>query len=285
MIIIILLIIAIILVLFISFKIKKLKLDCVSLITGGVKTGKTTLSVHLAIKKYKKNHRIWWFKHYILMNKSVEEPLLYSNIPLTCEYVPVTQEMLERKERINYKSVMYLCETSLIADSMSYKDEELNERLTLFIKLFGHETHGGSLFLDTQAVADNHYAVKRCISRNLYIYHLTKWIPFFLVFKVRELYYSEDNSTINVVDSDLEDSMKLVIFTKRVWKKFDCYAYSSFTDNLNSNTNLEKDDKKRNLKVNNLVSFKKYKTLKLEDMKGSENKNDKSKEKNKLESN
>lgn len=247
---------------FLAFKVKRLKLDCVSLITGGVKTGKTTLSVHLAIKKYKKNHRKWWIKH--LFKRNIEEPLLYSNIPLTCEYVPVTQAMLERTERINYKSVMYLCETSLIADSMSFKDDLLNERLSLFIKLYGHETHGGSLFLDTQAVSDNHYAVKRCISRNLYIYHLTKWIPFFLVFRVRELYYSEDNSTINVVSEDLEDSMKLVICSKRVWKKFDCYAYSVFTDNCPVNTDLELENKKRDLKVNNLVTFKKYKTLKLE---------------------
>lgn len=251
------------LVWFVAFKVKRLKLDCVSLITGGVKTGKTTLSVHLAIKKWKSNHRKWWLKRYLLNRKNEEEPLLYSNIPLTIEYVPVTQEMLERKQRLNYKSVMYLCETSLIADSMSFKDELLNERLSLFIKLYGHETRGGSLFLDTQAVSDNHYAVKRCISRNLYIYHLTKWIPFFLVFKVRELYYSEDNSTINVVEEDLEDSMKLVICSKRVWKKFDCYAYSVFTDDCPRDCEIEPYNPQRNLKVNGLVTFKKYKTLKI----------------------
>lgn len=274
---IIIILIAIWLIFFLSTRIKKIKLDCVSLITGGVKTGKTSLSVHLAIKKYKSNHRKWWFKKYILMNRNVEEPLLYSNIPLTCEYVAVTQDMLERKVRLNYKSVMYLCETSLIADSMSFKDEEVNERLTLFIKLFGHETHGGSLFLDTQAVCDNHYAIKRCISRNLYIYHLIKWIPFLLVFKVRELYYSEDNSTINTVDTDIEDSMKLVICTKGVWKKFDCYAYSVFTDHCPNECEIINENKKRNLKVNQLVTFKTYKTLQLEnnEKKGVEKNNEK----------
>lgn len=266
---------------FLIFKVKRLKLDCVSLITGGVKTGKTTLSVHLAIKKYKSNRRKWLFRKMFLFKRNEEEPLLYSNIPLTCEYVPVTQEMIERKERINYKSVMYLCETSLIADSMSFKDDLLNERLSLFIKLYGHETHGGSLFLDTQAVSDNHYAVKRCISRNLYIYHLIKWIPFFLVFKVRELYYSEDNSTINVIEEDLEDSMKIVICSKRVWKKFDCYAYSVFTDDCPVNTAIELENKKRDLKVNNLVTFKKYKTLKLKE-KGKEEENGKNEKKIKL---
>lgn len=261
--IIILIIATVFLVWFLAFKIKKLKLDCVTLVTGGVKTGKTTLSVLLAIKKYKKNHRKWWFKRYILMRRNEEEPLLYSNIPLTCEYVPVTQEMIERKVRLNYKSVMYLCETSLIADSMSFKDDLLNERMSLFIKLFGHETRGGSLFLDTQAVGDNHYAVKRCISRNLYIYHLTKWIPFFLVFKVRELYYSEDNSTINVISEDLEESMKTIICRKKVWKKFDCYAYSIFTDSCPTENNIEEEDHGRDLKVRELVTFKKYKTIKV----------------------
>ena len=274
---IILILLFIFLIFFLSTRIKRLKLDCVSLITGGVKTGKSTLSVHLAIKKYKKNHRVWWFKRYILMNRNVEEPLLYSNIPLTCEYVPVTQDMLERKVRLNYKSVMYLCEMSLIADSMCFKDELLNEQLTLFIKLYGHETHGGALFIDTQSVLDNHFAVKRCISRNLYIYHLIKWIPFLLVFKVRELYYSEDNSTINVIEEDLEDSMKLVICTKSVWKKFDCYAYSIFTDHCPNECEILNENKKRNLKVNQLVTFKKYQTLNLEnnEKKGDEKNNEK----------
>ena len=166
---------------------------------------------------------------------------------------------------------------SLIADSMCFKDELLNEQLTLFIKLYGHETHGGALFIDTQSVLDNHFAVKRCISRNLYIYHLIKWIPFLLVFKVRELYYSEDNSTINVIEEDLEDSMKLVICTKSVWKKFDCYAYSIFTDHCPNECEILNENKKRNLKVNQLVTFKKYQTLNLEnnEKKGDEKNNEK----------
>ena len=257
---IILLILLIVVWLFVKWK--RLKLDCVTMVTGGVKTGKSTLCVHLAIREYKKVHRKWWFQHYILMRKDVEEPLLYSNIPLTCPYVPLTHALISRKERFRYKSIVYICEASLIADSMTYKDDLLNENIDLFIRLFGHMTRGGKCFVDTQSVNSLHYGFKKNVSRNLYIYHLTKWIPFVLVFKVRELFYSDDNSVINVSSTDIEDDMKYLIISKRVWKKFDCYAYSVFTDKNRVEDNEWSKDNKRDLKVRDLVSFRDFKTIK-----------------------
>ena len=118
------------------------------------------------------------------------------------------------------------------------------------------------MFVDTQSVNSLHYGFKKNVSRNLYIYHLTKWIPFFLVFKVRELFYSDDNSVINVSNTDMEDDMKYLLISKKVWKKFDCYAYSSFTDNCNVVTNECDRDNKRDLKVYDLVSFRNFKTIK-----------------------
>ena len=48
-------------------KIKLLKLDNVVLINGGVKSGKTTLAVALAIRSYRKALILWWFK--LFLNK------------------------------------------------------------------------------------------------------------------------------------------------------------------------------------------------------------------------
>ena len=41
---------------------KRLKVPSVCLITGGVKTGKSLLSVKLAVKDYRRRHRIWYIK-------------------------------------------------------------------------------------------------------------------------------------------------------------------------------------------------------------------------------
>ena len=105
---------------------------------------------------------------------------------------------------------------------------------------------------------DCHFSVKRCLSNYFYIHHLTKWIPFFLVATVRECRYSEDGSVVEVNTADVEDSLKRVLIPKKVWKIFDAYCFSSLTDDL------EVDDAilhASSLKVSNIVSFRKFKSI------------------------
>lgn len=268
----ILIIVLAVLFLFFYFKIRKIpKLGNMTLVTGGIKTGKSTLSVYLAYRTYKRNHTFWKISCFFikLFNKLKfkrfqnvnfpEEPLLYSNIPLNVPFVPLTSSLILRNERFNYKSVLYVCECSLLADSMSFKDDFLNENMLLLNKLFAHETRGGSLFYDTQSISDNHYSIKRSLSSYLYIHHTIKFIPFFIFCWVKELKYSDDNSTIQNFDKDVEEDLKLIIIPKSVWKLFDCYCYSALTDDLDPVTNLIK--KPKSLKAYKIVSFKPYKTL------------------------
>lgn len=252
---------------FIFYKISKHfkvpKIACVSLTTGGVKSGKSTFSVYLAISTYKRIHRRWKVRKVFqtLFNKPIdEEPLLYSNIPLSVPYVPITLELLQRKIRPRYGSVAYVNEASLLCDQMLYKDDELSERLTLFNKLFGHETCGGYLIYDTQCIGDVHYAVKRSLSNYFYVHHLEKRIPFFLVAKVREERYSDDTGTItNTYSEDVEENLKTVIIPKSVWKKFDAYCFSTLTDSLPVSDNVLKCT--TDLKAREIVSFRKFKTI------------------------
>ncbi len=246
----------------ITSKFKMPKVSCVSLVTGGVKSGKSTFSVYLVEKTYKRIHRSWKIRAYFqkLLNRPVdEEPLLYSNIPLTIPYVPITLELLQRKVRPRYHSVAYINEASLVADQMLYKDDELNERLTLFNKLFGHETCGGYLIYDTQCVSDVHFAVKRSLSNYFYIHHLEKRVPFFMIAKVREERYSDDGAVVNSYNDDVEESMKKVIIPKSVWKKFDPYCFSCLTDNLPVSANVVTDTD--DLKARDIVSFRQFKTI------------------------
>lgn len=244
-------------------------------ITGGIKTGKTALSVRQAKQLHNRAILQWWLKKYIIRYilfpfygfktnwKLLEippKPLLYSNIPLKWKHVPVTKELLQRKEKPVPKSICYLCEASLIADSMTYKDPILNEQLLLFNKLWGHASKGGYLIYDTQSVGDNHYAVKRCLNSYIYIHHTIK-IPFFMVMFIREERYNEDNQTSNIYGEDIENTLKIHLVPKSIWKKYDCYCYSILTDNKPCKTTND-EIKATNLKANNIVSFKEYKTLK-----------------------
>lgn len=241
---------------FLSKLFKYPKIGSICMVTGGVKTGKSTFSVALVYREWKTRHRRWKIRKFFqtLFKLPVdEEPLIYSNVPLKVPYVPLTRDLLTRKQRFNYQSVIYICEASLVADSQMIRDAELNEKLLLFYKLIGHETKGGVLVVDTQAISDVHYSCKRVLSEYFYIHHLTKWIPFFLVAYVREDRYSDDGTVVTVNDKDVEQTLTRVIIPKKTWKLFDCYCYSALTDDLPSVDSTVVAD---SLKANEIVSFK-----------------------------
>lgn len=240
-------------------KCKVPKVGCMALVSGGVKTGKTTLAVYLAYKNWQRNHRRWrvrsFFKAIFHLPKD-EEPLLYSNIPLAVPYVPITKELLLRENRFRYGSSIYISEASLVADSQLIRDPVLNERLLHFNKLIGHSTRGGQIIYDTQSITDLHYSIKRCLSEYLYIHHLVKWIPFFLLAYVREERYSEDGSVVSVHSDDVEETLRKVIIPKRVWKLFDPYCYSKMTDHLPVVSKVVRLKKGSSLKIDDYVSFR-----------------------------
>lgn len=250
--------IIIFIVLFVLFEkhTKHLKYGNLIMITGGVKTGKTTLSIHIIRKQYKKQLT----KYYItkLFKKNVEKPLIYSNVPLALDYVPLTMDLLLGKERFTYGSIIYFQEASLLADSMSYRNNYVNEQLKYFNKLIAHETHGGFLIYDTQNVNDVHYNIDRAVSTYYWIYRKVH-LPFFLLLKVREMINSGEN-TQNNLNNDVEEETKWLFVPTKNWRYFDSYSYSSITDNLPINKNIKKYKKGDSLKVT--------KVLTLDDIKG-----------------
>ena len=141
---------------------KRLRYGNLTLVTGGVKTGKTQLTVALAVKQYRKQLRKWRAacrKARKRFEALPEKPLLYSNMPIGRRgdtYAPLTIDLVTCKERFRYGSVIYYNEASLIAGSKDIKDEELNDHLLKFFKLIAQYTMGGYLFLDTQSPQDVH---------------------------------------------------------------------------------------------------------------------------------
>lgn len=245
-------------------KFKVPKVGCLALVTGGVKTGKSTFAVYLSYTNYKRSHRRWKIRNFfqtLLRLEADEEPLLYSNVPLSIPYVPITKEILTRKQRVRYGSVIYVNEASLVADSQLYRNDVLNEELLLFNKLIGHESKGGVLIYDTQCIGDLHYSIKRCVSEYFYIHHLHKHIPFVLCANLREERYSEDSTSFNVYDKDVEESLKRCLIPKKVWKFFDAYCFSHLTDGCPVADNVVCGDPK-DLKAREIVSFREWKTIK-----------------------
>lgn len=234
------------------------KIGSLALVTGGVKSGKSTLSVHFVLRKYKqikRNVAINNFFRKIFKRELLEIPLLYSNVPLGIPYVEIDRDLLLRNKRFRYNSVVYIQEASLVADSQLIKNNDINNNLLLFNKLIAH-SGVYALIYDTQSISDVHYSIKRSLSNYFYIHHLIKLplIPF-LVCYILEYRYSDDGSVIAITgDKDLEECLKRVIIPKTVWKKFDSKCFSPLTDDLPI-----KDDviTTKNLKCDKIISFRK----------------------------
>lgn len=270
----VILIVSIVVIFLVSKILKIPKFGNMVLVTGGVKTGKSTMSVWLAVRQYWRQLRKYYIYNYVIYPafhwipagifkrmKLREKPLFYSNIPIAVKnFVPLTLDLIERRQRFRYGSVIYVCESSLVADSQAIKDALVNEEMLLLNKLIAHETKGGYIFYDTQSIMDNHYAVKRCLSSYFYIHHMRK-IPFFCLAWVRELKFSEDNSAVNTFDTDVEDTLQLVIIPKKVWKLFDCYCYSVLTDHLAVVDQTVHVEQYGDKKARRIISFRNYKSI------------------------
>lgn len=242
----IILIIMLVLLIFILVRLfsvfKVIKFGNLLLIDGTIKSGKSLLTIWLAI---------WKVKLYNLLHSKKKKIYIYSNIPLKCKYIPITLEMLERKERIINNSVVIFDEASLVADSMLYKDKDINETIQLFVKLFAHWSHGGTLIYNTQSFQDLHFDIKRCVSQYYTIINSRKGILFHMI-ELKKVLNVEEQKQIS------EDSIKIYV-PKFIYKYYDRYCFSIFTDNMPINKNICKGGK--NLKQKKLITFRKFNKL------------------------
>lgn len=231
---------------FFIFKVKHLRTPDVFLVDGGVKTGKSLVSVMLAIRQYRKNLLRYYlgcgligfinlFKKLFKkpLRAKLEKPMLYSNMPLyKIKYNYLSLDILCCKVRCPHKSVFLLDEASLIADSLTAlgktKEQKeicdyINEMLTLFLKVYvSHGTHGGTCIYNSQNIVDLHFAFRRNTSTYLYITKNRKF-PFFCLLNVRELLHDEGNDVTNVYDKDVDELDKPLFVWKSWYRYYDRY--------------------------------------------------------------
>lgn len=261
---------------------KRPRIPAVYCITGAVKTRKSFLSVAFATKIYKKNLRMFYFKkiikkmlYYVSFKKldiwkDLEEPMFYTNMYVRgIRFNKFTIDILLRKVRIPHKSVVLLDEVSLIADSMLYKDADINEQLTEFLKLYGHSTWGGSMIFNTHSIADAHFSFKRGCGRFMYLYDGYKVGPFTIV-EGMELINNEDNqSGVNsVVNGDVQKNCYKMLFSNKYYKMYDCYYLSILTDTLPVYVDYDARvlNKHDNIKIDKVVTLQKWDNLDRRDL-------------------
>lgn len=245
------------------------KIGALALFVGGLKSGKSAISLACAWFNYRIARRKWRIKCFFIKvvnlfkrkNKFAfpERPLFYSTIPLKyIPYIPVTRDHLLRRRRFAYGSVVFIDEASLVADSQLIKDKCINNELLLFFKLFGHETRGGKCIVNTHCITDLHYALKRTTSQYFYVHHVSKYIPFVTLGYIREERYSEDGANINAFTDDVEETMKRCLMRSSIFRKYDSFCFSYLTDNLPTDTYADCRllGKYDSLKASEIVSFR-----------------------------
>lgn len=234
------------------FKIPKIK--NLMFIDGGLGAGKTFYAVHLAVRLYKRQLRRYKiakfvFKPFALMKRipknkllkrirslywNLQEPVLYSNIPLRgVKHTKLTAEFLTRDHiTCPPKSVVLMDDISLIVDQMNFKDRVLNKKLSIFFKLWRHQSHGGYIIATSQSINDCHHALRYALSDYLYI-HSSFRVPFFRVLRTQEMAYCADRdggAITNVQNGDIENTLKMVLVRSKYRKFYDTYCYSILTD-------------------------------------------------------
>ena len=242
---------------------KFLKVPTICLVTGAPKTGKTLLCSTESKRTFKKNHRKWFIKCLILKlfrsKKVIEEPLYYTNCKSSVGSLKSKKphrldkcirclelSTLLRKKRYNYKSVIFITEASLVADSQFYNNQEMNIDLALWAKLVSHELRGGAVYLDTQSLLDLHYAYKRVCSNFYFIQKNLNILGLVHVLWVREMISSDLGS--NSFTDDIDTTTRKILIPFWWHNRYDRYEFAKFTDDLEKSN----DD---NLEFDSLISF------------------------------
>lgn len=249
----ILVILAIVLYVMYRKNFKHLTTNCIALFTGAPKTVKDGLCCKESMHDYRHKHRIWRIRTFFqkLFKKELdEEPLFYTNAVCSFKSLKakkphkldkniraITQDLLLRRKRFNYKSVMWITEASLFADNMFYNDQDKNVQLALFCKLFGHETKGGSCYLSTQNTQDLHYAFKRVCCNFYFNQKKVNFLNLFCIVYTREM-ISNDLGANNFTD-DLDTTTRKVLVPFWVFKRYNPYQFSVLTDDLDKENTLQ----------------------------------------------
>lgn len=237
-------------------------------VLGASGVGKTSTCVYKAKKYCNFANRLYsrrkWFYDKFKKGKYpkyFEQPLLYSTQPIYDNikkgklykyYRPLTLDIIYRRKRPNYRSILFEGESSLIANSLDYKDIILSQQLSLHLKLLRQELRGSyrsifgrsypNMITETQSKNDNHFSYDRSITNVLYLCK-SKTIPFFKIVWCRDLLLV-DSVENNFEDDVKEDkSIRWFLVPKRVFKWYDSFAYACLTDNL------PKQDYKNNIYV------------------------------------
>ena len=206
--------------------------DTVVAFTGGLGSGKSFLSVQMAIKLLKRKRReVWWYNLFHCKNKK-EIPLLYSSIPVKVSKkemaTVLTDGHLLLQRHIVKNSVLLLDEIGGYCSQFDYRAINADV-FDEFIRFFRHYVQG-YLVCNDQCSENIVLQVRRRLNTVYNLMGFRRRFFFFYTVKVRNISVSEEIKTIE--EQDTEDNMTTLFGLMPLFRRYDTHCYAHRYDRV-----------------------------------------------------
>lgn len=240
--------------------------DTVVAFTGGLGSGKSFMSVSMAIKLLRRQRFKRWLHNLLHPRDKWERPILYSSIPVRVSRremaTILTDGHLLLQERIVPNSVVFIDEIGGYCSQFDYRATN-TDIFDEFVRFFRHYTKGGYLVVNDQCSENIVLQVRRRLNTvyNLMGFRMwpSRYLPLFYTVKVRNITVSEEIKTIE--EQDTEDNMTTYFGLVPFLRRYDTHCYSHRYDRVTRRN----DQKHEQMKQDKILRINKRKQEALDD--------------------
>ena len=240
--------------------------DTVVAFTGGLGSGKSFMSVSMAVKLLRRQRFKCWLHNLLHPRDRWERPILYSSIPVRVSRremaTILTDGHLLLQERIIPNSVVFIDEIGGYCSQFDYRATN-TDIFDEFVRFFRHYTKGGYLVVNDQCSENIVLQVRRRLNTvyNLMGFRMwpSRYLPLFYTVKVRNITVSEEIKTIE--EQDTEDNMTTYFGFVPFLCRYDTHCYSHRYDRVTRRN----DKKHEQMKQDKILRINKRKQEALDD--------------------
>lgn len=206
--------------------------DTVVAFTGGLGSGKSFMSVDIAIKLLRRKRReVWWHNLFCKKGEKQPRPLLYSSIPVRISKkenaVILTEKHLTLQEKVVPRSVCFIDEIGSFCSQFDFKAKNADV-FDEFIRFYRHYTRNGFIVCNDQCSENIVLQVRRRLNTVYNLMGFRTWFFLFYTVKVRNISVSEEIKTIE--EQDTEDNMTTLFGIMPFWRRYDTHCYAGRYD-------------------------------------------------------
>lgn len=209
-----------------SYKLKTY--DTIVSFTGGLGSGKSLMSVEMAIKLLRRKRReVKWKNVFRKKGDKLPVPLLYSSIPVRVSKkemaVELTDKYLTLQEKLVQNSVVFIDEIGSFCSQFDYKAKNA-DIFDEFIRFYRHYTKGGFIVCNDQCSENIVLQVRRRLNTVYNLMGFRKWFGIFYTVHVRNISVSEEIKTIE--EQNAEDNTRILFGLLPFTRRYDTWCYA-----------------------------------------------------------